>query len=135
MAELATIARPYAEALFKSAGAAGADNLASTAAWVDELAAIAGDSGLQQFAGKGDNKNHNGNHEIKMGQKIDLQADADKKQRSKNIIDELVYDFFCLFRKVFGVTQGDANDEGTKNCVNADELGEGCAQEAQHHRQ
>jgi len=51
MAELATIARPYAEALFKSAGAAGADNLASTAAWVDQLAAIAGDAGLQRFAG------------------------------------------------------------------------------------
>jgi F-type H+-transporting ATPase subunit delta len=47
MAELATIARPYAEALFK----ASAKDLAGTATWVDELAAIAGNAQLQQFAG------------------------------------------------------------------------------------
>ena len=46
MAELATIARPYAEALFK----ASSSDLNATAAWVDELAAIAGDPQLQQFA-------------------------------------------------------------------------------------
>jgi F-type H+-transporting ATPase subunit delta len=46
MAELATIARPYAEALYKAAGGAGAalkDPLAA-------LAAVAGDPGLRQFA-------------------------------------------------------------------------------------
>jgi F-type H+-transporting ATPase subunit delta len=47
MAELATIARPYAEALFKTAGA----DLGGTAAWLDELAAIASNEQLQQFAG------------------------------------------------------------------------------------
>ena len=47
MAELATIARPYAEALFKSATA----DLAGTAAWLDELAAIAANVQLQQYAG------------------------------------------------------------------------------------
>ncbi|XAH24175.1 F0F1 ATP synthase subunit delta [Xylophilus sp. GW821-FHT01B05] len=47
MAELATIARPYAEALFKSA--TGGD-LTATAAWVDELAAIAENPQLAQFA-------------------------------------------------------------------------------------
>jgi F-type H+-transporting ATPase subunit delta len=47
MAELATIARPYAEALFKAARA----DLNGAAAWVEELAVIAGDAGLQQFAG------------------------------------------------------------------------------------
>ncbi len=47
MAELATIARPYAEALFKAAHA----DLNGAAVWVEELAAIAGDAGLQQFAG------------------------------------------------------------------------------------
>ena len=47
MAELATIARPYAEALFKSASA----DLAGTAAWLDELAAIASNVQLQQYAG------------------------------------------------------------------------------------
>ncbi|MDE2418434.1 MAG: F0F1 ATP synthase subunit delta [Burkholderiales bacterium] len=46
MAELATIARPYAEALFK----ASAQDLSATATWVDEMAAIAGNVQLQQFA-------------------------------------------------------------------------------------
>ena len=47
MAELATIARPYAEALFKTA----TSDLAGTAAWLDELAAIASNVQLQQYAG------------------------------------------------------------------------------------
>lgn len=47
MAELATIARPYAEALFKASGPDSGD----TAAWLDELAAIAANAQLQQFAG------------------------------------------------------------------------------------
>ena len=47
MAELATIARPYAEALFKSGGA----DLSGTAVWLDELAAIASNEQLQQYAG------------------------------------------------------------------------------------
>ena len=46
MAELATIARPYAEALYQSA-AAGAAGLV---AQVDALAAVAGNAGLRQFA-------------------------------------------------------------------------------------
>ena len=50
MAELATIARPYAEALYKACtGAAGVD-LGSVAAWVDELAAIAANPQLRQLA-------------------------------------------------------------------------------------
>ncbi len=48
MAELATIARPYAEALF-IACAQSAD-LKGTVAWVDELAAIAADPQLRQLA-------------------------------------------------------------------------------------
>ncbi len=55
MAELSTIARPYAEALFKarSAGAPSSTglDLESTAVWLDELAAIAANVQLQQFAG------------------------------------------------------------------------------------
>eukprot|EP01136_Pigoraptor_vietnamica_P009600 Opistho-1_new@46314 len=47
MAELATIARPYAEALFKASGS----DLGGTSAWLEELAAIAANSQLQQFAG------------------------------------------------------------------------------------
>ena len=46
MAELATIARPYAEALFKASTA----DLAGAAGWVEELAAIAANPQLQQFA-------------------------------------------------------------------------------------
>ena len=47
MAELATIARPYAEALFK----ASASDLSGAAVWLDELAAIASNAQLQQYAG------------------------------------------------------------------------------------
>ena len=46
MAELATIARPYAEALFKSSQA----DLNAAASWLDTLAAVAGNAQLQQFA-------------------------------------------------------------------------------------
>jgi F-type H+-transporting ATPase subunit delta len=46
MAELATIARPYAEALFK----ASASDLDGASAWVDALAAISASPQLLQFA-------------------------------------------------------------------------------------
>ena len=49
MAELATIARPYADALFKASSTSGAD-LGSTVAWVEELAAIAANPQLRQLA-------------------------------------------------------------------------------------
>lgn len=47
MAELATIARPYAEALFKAAAA----DLNGTAQWLDPLAAVASNAQLLDFAG------------------------------------------------------------------------------------
>jgi F-type H+-transporting ATPase subunit delta len=47
MAELATIARPYAEALFK----ASQGDLDGTAGWLEPLAAVAGDPQLLQLAG------------------------------------------------------------------------------------
>ena len=46
MAELATIARPYAEALFKAAGGAAA----GLTGQMSVLAAVAGDAQLRQFA-------------------------------------------------------------------------------------
>ncbi len=46
MAELATIARPYAEALFKSCAA----DLNGASQWLDALAAVAGNPQLQQYA-------------------------------------------------------------------------------------
>jgi F-type H+-transporting ATPase subunit delta len=47
MAELATIARPYAEALYQSSKG----DLNGTSQWLDGLAAIAGNPQLLQFAG------------------------------------------------------------------------------------
>lgn len=46
MAEIATIARPYAEALFQASGS----DAASAAVWLDELAAVAANEQLRQFA-------------------------------------------------------------------------------------
>ncbi|MDB5744462.1 MAG: synthase subcomplex delta subunit [Polaromonas sp.] len=46
MAELATIARPYAEALFKAQGS----DLTATGLWLDRLAAVAENAQLRQFA-------------------------------------------------------------------------------------
>jgi F-type H+-transporting ATPase subunit delta len=46
MAEIATIARPYAEALFKAA----ASDLQGTGAWLEQVAAIAANPQLRQFA-------------------------------------------------------------------------------------
>src|SRR5262245_15051438 len=46
MAELATIARPYAEALFKTAG----NDVIGTAQWLDALAGVASQPQLLQFA-------------------------------------------------------------------------------------
>ena len=46
MAELATIARPYAEALFKASGA----DLNGTSQWLDALGAVGADAQLLQFA-------------------------------------------------------------------------------------
>jgi F-type H+-transporting ATPase subunit delta len=46
MAELATIARPYAEALYKASQA----DLNATAAWLQELAVIAANAQLLQYA-------------------------------------------------------------------------------------
>ena len=45
MAEIATIARPYAEALFKAAGS----DAAGVGVWLDELAAVASNEQLRQF--------------------------------------------------------------------------------------
>jgi F-type H+-transporting ATPase subunit delta len=46
MAEIATIARPYAEALFQASKA----DAAQASAWLEELAAIAANEQLRQFA-------------------------------------------------------------------------------------
>jgi F-type H+-transporting ATPase subunit delta len=50
MAELATIARPYADALFKACSDSAGIDLGSTAAWLDEMAVIAAHPQLRQLA-------------------------------------------------------------------------------------
>jgi len=50
MAELATIARPYAEALYQAAAAQKAAKLDTAVTWLDELAAIAANVQLRQWA-------------------------------------------------------------------------------------
>jgi len=47
MAEIATIARPYAQALFQ----ASQSDLATTQVWLEALAAVAADAALLEFAG------------------------------------------------------------------------------------
>ena len=66
MAELATIARPYAEALFK---AVGANDAAAVADQVNELAAIAANPQLRGFAG---------NPKVQDGQVFDLMTGVTK---------------------------------------------------------
>jgi F-type H+-transporting ATPase subunit delta len=50
MAEIATIARPYAEALYKAVKASASSDVQAAPVWVDELAAIAADSQLLAFS-------------------------------------------------------------------------------------
>ena len=65
MAELATIARPYAEALFKSSK----NDLDATSQWLDALAAVAGNQQLLQ---------HAGNPKVSEQQVYDLVADVSR---------------------------------------------------------
>lgn len=51
MAEIATIARPYAEALFKACAHQGADGSSQALAWVDRIGAIAASPDLKGLAG------------------------------------------------------------------------------------
>lgn len=51
MAEIATIARPYAEALFKACVDQGADGSHQALAWVDRLGAIAANPDLHSLSG------------------------------------------------------------------------------------
>ncbi len=50
MAEIATIARPYAEALYKAVKASPGGDTPGASVWVDELAAIAGNPQLLAFS-------------------------------------------------------------------------------------
>ena len=76
MAELATIARPYAEALFKSSQG----DLNGAAQWLDALGAVADNAQLLQFAG---------NPKVTDQQVFDVVADvakADLPGNAKNFL-------------------------------------------------
>jgi F-type H+-transporting ATPase subunit delta len=80
MAELATIARPYAEALFKSSKG----DLNGTAQWLDALGAVAGNAQLLQFAG---------NPKVSDRQVFDVVADvakADLPENAKNFLRTVI---------------------------------------------
>ena len=50
MAELATIARPYAEALFKASTGVASPDVDAVSSWLDAVAAVAANAQFQQFA-------------------------------------------------------------------------------------
>jgi F-type H+-transporting ATPase subunit delta len=80
MAELATIARPYAEALFQSSK----DDLNGTSQWLEALAAVAGNKQLLQFAG---------NPKVTSQQVFDLVSEVSKAQLTaagKNFLNTLI---------------------------------------------
>ena len=77
MAELATIARPYAEALFK---AIGGDDAAALAAQVEAVGQVAGNEQLQQFAG---------NPKTAAGQVFDLLSSVAKTALSPKVANLL----------------------------------------------
>ena len=80
MAELATIARPYAEALFD----ASRNDLHGTAQWLDALAVVAGNPQLQEFAA---------NPKVTDQQVLDLLtgvARVDLDERARNFLRLLI---------------------------------------------
>lgn len=80
MAEIATIARPYAEALFK----ASVSDLPAVALWLDELAAIAGNPQLLQFSD---------NPKVTANQVFDVIAGVAKSalpERAKNFLRTVI---------------------------------------------
>lgn len=76
MAELATIARPYAEAMF----VASHSSLAATQGWLDDLAAVAGNVELLQFAA---------NPKVTAEQVYQLIAETQEKAMPKRIANFL----------------------------------------------
>jgi F-type H+-transporting ATPase subunit delta len=72
MAEIATIARPYAEALFKACAA----DLEAAAQWLDTLAAIAATPQLQQFANNPNTSAQQVYEVVSSVAKLDLSAQA-----------------------------------------------------------
>ena len=80
MAELATIARPYAEALFK----ASSSDLNGAAVWVDELKEIAKNSQLQEYS---DNPNVTSNQVFEV---ISGVAKAALPEMAKNFLRTVI---------------------------------------------
>jgi F-type H+-transporting ATPase subunit delta len=83
MAELATIARPYAEALFK----ATSSDLNGAAVWVDALKEIAENSQLQQFA---DNPNFTAAQVFELFDGISASAQVALPEMAKNFLRTVI---------------------------------------------
>ena len=80
MAELATIARPYAEALFKSSKS----DLAGAQQWLDAIAQVAANPQLQQFAN---------NPQTKAAQVFDVLSQVSKanlSEQGKNFVNTVI---------------------------------------------
>jgi F-type H+-transporting ATPase subunit delta len=80
MAELATIARPYAEALFK----ASKSDLAGAEQWLDAIAQVAANPQLQQFAN---------NPQTKAAQVFDVLTQVSKaslSEQGKNFVNTVI---------------------------------------------
>jgi F-type H+-transporting ATPase subunit delta len=80
MAELATIARPYAEALFK----ASKSDLAGAQQWLDAIAQVAANPQLQQFAN---------NPQTKAAQVFDVLTQVSKanlSEQGKNFVNTVI---------------------------------------------
>jgi F-type H+-transporting ATPase subunit delta len=83
MAELATIARPYAEALFKASSA----DLNGAAVWVEALQQIANNAQLQQFA---DNPNVTSNQVFDLFVGIAGQAQVALPEMARNFLRTVI---------------------------------------------
>ena len=83
MAELATIARPYAEALFK----ASSSDLAGAAVWVEALKDIAKNSQLQQFS---DNPNATATQVFDVFVAVAAQAKVALPEMAKNFLRTVI---------------------------------------------
>jgi F-type H+-transporting ATPase subunit delta len=84
MAELATIARPYAEALFKASSNGQVAGLAALSAEMQSLAAVTGDAQLRQYA---DNPKTTSDQVLKL---IDSVLKAPLSQPVRNLLSAMV---------------------------------------------
>jgi len=101
MAELATIARPYAEALFQAASA----DLTATSIWITELAEIASNKDLQALAG---NPNYTSTQVFDLV--VGIAPEAAKSESAKNFLRTVLQN-----RRLIALTEIAAQFHALKN--------------------